>query len=71
VDACRGAQIGCVDCKKILAQNVVDTLAPFREKRTQLSANPGLVNDILAEGSRKATNEAAKTMEDVRAAIKL
>jgi tryptophanyl-tRNA synthetase len=71
VDSCRGAQIGCVDCKKILAQNVIDTLAPFREKRSQLSADPGLVNDILAEGSRKATNVAAKTMDDVRAAIKL
>ena len=71
VDSCRSAQIGCVDCKKILAQNVIDTLAPFREKRTQLSANSGLVDEILAEGSRKATNEAAKTMEEVRAAIKL
>ena len=70
-ESCRGARIGCVECKKILAQNVIDTLAPFREKRTHLSANPGLVNDILAEGSRKATDEAAKTMEEVRTALKL
>jgi tryptophanyl-tRNA synthetase len=71
IDACRGAQIGCVDCKKILAQNVIETLAPFREKRTVLSEKPELINEILSEGSRKAALEAAATMEDVRNAIKL
>jgi tryptophanyl-tRNA synthetase len=71
VDACRGAQIGCVDCKKILAQNVIETLAPFREKRTALSEKPGLIDEILGEGSHKAANEAAATMENVRNAIKL
>ncbi len=71
IDACRGAQIGCVDCKKILAQNVIETLAPFREKRTKLTEEPELINEILMEGSRKATFEAAATMEEVRNAIKL
>src|SRR5512144_3304701 len=40
VESCRGAQIGCVDCKKILAQNVVDTLTPFREKRKEIAERP-------------------------------
>lgn len=71
VEACRGAQIGCVDCKKILAQCVVDELAPFRAKREELTARPGLVDDILAEGSRKAADEAAATMAEVRHALKL
>jgi tryptophanyl-tRNA synthetase len=71
VESCRGAQIGCVDCKKILAQNVINTLAPFREKRKELSERPEFVDVILAEGSLKAANEAAKTMQEVRDALNL
>lgn len=71
VQACRGAQIGCVDCKKMLAQQIIETLAPFREKRGELAARPGLIDEVLEAGSLKAAAEAAKTMQEVRAAIKL
>lgn len=71
VSSCRGAQIGCVECKKILAEYVVETLALFRARRDELAEQPGLVEEILAEGSRKAAEQAAKTMKDVREAIKL
>ncbi|RII27830.1 MAG: tryptophan--tRNA ligase [Geobacter sp.] len=71
VVACRGAQIGCVDCKKIQAEYLVETLAPFRAKREELTSRPGLIGDILDSGSRKAAAEAAKTMADVMNAIKL
>jgi tryptophanyl-tRNA synthetase len=60
-----------VDCKKILAQCVVDTLAPFRAKRDELAATPALVEYVLAEGSRKAAVEAGRTMQEVRAALKV
>jgi tryptophanyl-tRNA synthetase len=71
VNSCRGAQIGCVDCKKILGQYMVETLAPFREKRQGLVARPGLVEEVLAEGSRKAALVAAATMMEVRAAVQI
>ncbi len=71
VEACRNAQIGCVDCKKRLAQHVVDALAPFRAKREELARKPGLVEEVLAAGSAKAKAEAAATMKDVRQAIKM
>jgi tryptophanyl-tRNA synthetase len=71
IQACRGAQIGCVDCKKMLAQQIIETLAPFREKREELAARPGHVDEFLEAGSLKAAAEAAKTMQEVRAAIKL
>ena len=71
VSSCRGAQIGCVDCKKILAQCVVETLAPFRAKRDDLAATPSLVEDVLAEGAHKAAEQAGKTMLEVRAALKV
>lgn len=70
VVSCRGAQIGCVECKRMLAKNVVETLAPFRQKRKELSAKPELIDDVLHEGSRKAAAEATKTMEEVRLALK-
>ena len=69
--ACRGAQIGCVDCKKIQAQYLVETLAPFRARREELTADPSLVRDVLASGSRKAAEEAARTMQEVRTALKI
>jgi len=71
VTACRGAQIGCVDCKKILAQHVVNELAPFRERRLELAEKPELVEQVLADGNRRASEEAARTMQEVREAIKL
>ena len=67
--ACRGAQIGCVECKKIQAEALVSALAPFRAKRAELDSRPGLATEILAEGSRKASVEARKTMDEALAAI--
>ncbi|HEY6837286.1 MAG TPA: tryptophan--tRNA ligase [Geobacteraceae bacterium] len=69
--ACRGAQIGCVECKKIQAEALVTALAPFRAKRRELDAQPGIVAEVLAEGSRKASAEASRIMEEVRTAIKI
>lgn len=68
---CRGAQIGCVECKKIQAEYLVETLAPFRARREELAASPDLVEGILAEGNAKASAEAARTMAEVRDAIQL
>lgn len=69
--ACRGAQIGCVECKKLQAEALVQALAPFRAKREELAARPGVVDDILAAGARKAAVEAEKTLQEVNAAMGL
>lgn len=71
IPACRGAEIGCVDCKKILAEYVINALAPHREKRDELAANPELVDDILADGSKRASEFAAQTMNEVLSALKI
>ena len=68
--ACRSATIGCVECKKVLADCMIERLAPFREKRQDLAAMPNLVNDVLEEGSRRASEESGKTLAEVRAALK-
>lgn len=70
VPACRGAQIGCVDCKKILAGCINERLAPFRARREELAANPGFVDELLQEGSRKASLISDAVMTEVRTALK-
>jgi tryptophanyl-tRNA synthetase len=66
-DKCRHAGWGCLDCKKVLADNVAATFAPMRERAAALEADPGRVDAILAEGAEQAATIARATMRDVRA----
>ena len=68
---CRRAGIGCVDCKKLLAKNLNAHLAPFRARRAELAQKPGYVDDVLADGARRASVLAKQTMAEVREAIGL
>jgi tryptophanyl-tRNA synthetase len=68
---CRRAGIGCVDCKKRFAENLNIALEPFRTKRAEIAAQPDLVPAVLEEGAKRARNIAEKTMQEVRAAMKL
>jgi tryptophanyl-tRNA synthetase len=66
---CRSAAIGCVDCKKLMADGLVKWIEPIQTKRKEFEANPQQVWDILDDGSRKASSVAQKTMKRVRNAI--
>ena len=66
---CRSAAIGCVDCKKEMADNLVKWIEPIQERRKQFEANPQQVWDILDTGSKQAQKVARKTMKRVRNAI--
>jgi tryptophanyl-tRNA synthetase len=68
---CRRAGIGCVDDKKELLKHLLSYLKPIHEKRKELSARPGQVAEIIAEGSRKARAVAQKTLEEIKEAMKL
>jgi tryptophanyl-tRNA synthetase len=70
IPACRNATIGCVECKKILAVYMNERLAPFRARREELAANPGFVDDLLQEGSRRASLISDAVMTEVRTALK-
>lgn len=72
IDAdCRTAGIGCVDCKKILSQNLTDHLAPFRERRAQLADDPDYVWDVLYDGAERARAIARQVIAEVKAAVGL
>ncbi len=68
---CRIAGIGCVDCKKRLAANLNQNLAPFRERREALAQKPEQVWDILHDGAARARVLAEETMTAVRDAVGL
>lgn len=68
---CRRAAIGCVDCKKLLAKNLNASLAPFRQQRSEFAARPGLVDEVLFDGARRARQIARQTITEAREAINL
>jgi tryptophanyl-tRNA synthetase len=66
---CRSAAIGCVDCKKEMAEGLVKWIEPIQARRKQFEVNPQQVWDILDTGSKQAQKVARKTMNRVRNAI--
>jgi len=68
---CRTAEIGCLDCKKMLAQHLNRALAPIQQRRKPYEENPQQVWDILEAGTSQARKVAQATMAEVRAAVKL
>ncbi len=63
---CRTAKIGCVDCKKMLSQNINDRLSSLREKRKEFEKQPDLVADIIREGAKRASKIAGETLSEVK-----
>ncbi len=68
---CGGAGIGCVDCKKLLAQGVIDYFAPFRERREALVRRPEYVREVVNDGARRASAIAQRTMDEVKSVMNL
>jgi len=68
---CRAGKRGCVACKKQLSQNITEYLRPIREKREYLSNHPEIIDKVLIDGTKKAKEEAEKTMVKVKKAMKL
>jgi len=68
---CRQSRIGCVDRKGALAEALIEYLAPFTERLNYYREHEDEVREILLAGSRRARDEAVRTMGDVRAAMKI
>ena len=68
---CRSADIGCVDCKNLLAHGINNALAPFRQRRAILANKPDYVGEVLAEGSHRAQAIAKETLKEVKDKIGL
>lgn len=65
-EECREAKIGCVECKRLLAEAVNTELAPLRARRTELAAHPQDIDNILREGAENARAIARTTLLEVK-----
>jgi len=65
-DWCTGALKGCTDCKKILAETILEQLVPIQEKRQALIKSKNRVMEILEAGSKHARALAQKTISEVK-----
>ena len=70
-EECKAGKRGCVACKRQLTQNIIDYLKPIKEKRKYYEERPELVDEILLKGTKKAQEEAKKTMKKVKEAMML
>jgi len=66
---CRRAGIGCLECKNVVIQSLIEILSPYREKRSRFENSPRLVWEILDGGNHRARQTAQNTMEQVRSRI--
>ncbi len=64
-------KVGDVEVKRKLLQAIIDFLAPLDDRRARYEAQPGLIDDILIEGTRRARDLAQQTMELVYDAMGL
>jgi len=65
---CEGAKLGCVECKKRLAEEIIQALEPLWERRKELERG-NLWLELITQGTKRAREEAQKTMEEIRGAI--
>ncbi len=63
---CTTAQMGCVECKTMIAKEIARSLEPFRQKRAELAAKPDYINDVLADGARRAQVIARETINEAK-----
>ena len=63
---CRSAGWGCIECKRLLADNMIAALAPVRERAQELKAKPERVREVLAAGAARCRKLAGETLARVR-----
>ena len=63
--------LGDVKCKKILMEVLQETLEPIRQRRAEYEKDIPAVYEILRKGCEVAREEACKTMDEVRRAMKI
>ena len=68
---CKKAEIGCVDDKKLLIENMIKGLAPLRERRKKYEKDRSLVEKIIEKGNERASKIAKATMLEVSKALSL
>jgi tryptophanyl-tRNA synthetase len=68
-EGCRTAEIGCIQCKKAMADHLITWIEPIRQRRQAFERDPQQVLEYLDTGSKRARLVAQQTMDRVREAV--
>ena len=68
---CTQAEKGCTECKSILAEELCKFITPKREKKKALLQDREKLLSLIEEGREKASQEAKKTLAQVKKIIGL
>ena len=68
---CRTAGIGCIECKKRMFERMEKVLAPIRQRRREIVEGGGSPREVLARGTERAREVAARKMAEVRDAVRI
>lgn len=66
---CKNAKIGCVACKKHLAENLIKGMLPHQERRHYYETHADELKEIVEFGIKKAQMVARPTLEEAKAAV--
>lgn len=70
-DGCRSAGIGCLECKSVLADNIIAVLAPIQERYRALRADMDQVKQVVSDGANRVQGIASAVMAEVKDALGL
>lgn len=63
---CRTAGFGCIDCKKILYENMIEEIVPIQRRVKELHEKPGIVIEALMSGMARCRSIVEQVMDEVR-----
>ncbi|MCX5749999.1 MAG: tryptophan--tRNA ligase [Candidatus Saganbacteria bacterium] len=69
--SCKKGSIGCVECKKALAEKIISSLSQIHKKRKELESDPKKIDAILEKGRLKASKVAKATLDEAKHAMGL
>ena len=69
-DWCSNAKVGCTECKKVLAEKILEMLRPIHLKREELIKDKEMVKKVLTCGRDKALALSSTTIKEVKRAMR-
>ena len=63
---CRSAGWGCIECKKVLFEQMNAELAPIRARAVEIRARPEIVDQVIGDGAATARRVASETIREVK-----
>jgi tryptophanyl-tRNA synthetase len=66
---CRTAGFGCIDCKKILFENMMEEIGPIQSRVREINQRPGYIVSVLESGAARCKVIVESVMDEVRLKI--